>query len=214
MSAPTGLLSERLRAHTSTAHDAVAQGDFLTRLAAGELSQEAYVDWLSQLWYIYTALEETVCRAEGGPLLSCLSDARLQRTRALESDLSHLIGEHWLDIIEPRATTTTYVDRLFRISEDEPAVIAHHYVRYLGDIVGGQRVSQKVARHYGIDPGGLNFSDFASLGSPQRYLADYRSLVDTLPMTPEQIQALLAEAHHAFCCTRALFRELSETYPG
>lgn len=214
MTSPTALLSQRLREHTLSNHDAVAHGDFLTRLIAGDLSQEAYTDWLSQLWYVYTALEETVCCAEVGALLSCLADSRLQRTRALEADLAHLIGAHWLEVIAPRPATTVYVDRLFRLGEDEPAVIAHHYVRYLGDLTGGQRISEQVARHYGVSERGRHFSDFAALGSPQHYLADYRSLIDTLPMTMEQTQALLAEANHAFACNAALFTELGEDHRG
>lgn len=214
MISSTALLSQRLRQHTLSHHDAVAHGDFLTRLTSGDLSREAYTDWLSQLWYVYTALEETVCHAETGALLSCLADSRLQRTHALEADLVHLVGENWLETIVPRPATTVYVDRLFRIGNDEPAVIAHHYVRYLGDLTGGQRISEQVARHYGVSERGRHFSDFAALGSPQHYLADYRSLIDTLPMTMEQTQALLAEANHAFACNAALFTELGEDHRG
>lgn len=51
---------------------------------------------------------------------------------------------------------TAYVTRIAQLaSSDEPApLLAHAYVRYLGDLSGGQVIRRRVAKSYGLDVDG------------------------------------------------------------
>ena len=64
----------------------------------------------------------------------------------------------------PPAALTTYLDHLKTLSSSSqtaPGLLAHSYVRYLGDLSGGQFISAKIKRAYdleGLD--GLRFYHF------------------------------------------------------
>jgi heme oxygenase (biliverdin-producing, ferredoxin) len=52
-------------------------------------------------------------------------------------------------------------------SEDPSALLAHAYVRYLGDLSGGQVIRRRVVKAYGLDAEsglGLSFYSFKQLG--------------------------------------------------
>lgn len=60
-----------------------------------------------------------------------------------------------------------YVDRIEQItsSEDPAALLSHAYVRYLGDLSGGQVIRGKIAKAYNLEDGaGVSFYDFKTLG--------------------------------------------------
>lgn len=45
-------------------------------------------------------------------------------------------------------------------------MLAHAYVRYLGDLSGGQFIRRRIAKAYGLeDSAGVSFYDFKKLGS-------------------------------------------------
>ena len=67
----------------------------------------------------------------------------------------------------------TYVDRINTISDspDPSALLAHSYVRYLGDLSGGQFVRRMIARAYELDEMtgiGVEFYEFRELGGSRR----------------------------------------------
>ena len=93
---------------------------------------------------------------------------------------------------------------------DAARVIAHHYVRYLGDISGGQVIAARLASFYGIDSEALKFYDFAAIGKIPPYRANYRRQLDQLLLTEEQRVELIEEAKEAFALNTAVFMDLFE----
>lgn len=67
----------------------------------------------------------------------------------------------------------TYVDRINTIasSPDPSALLAHSYVRYLGDLSGGQFIRRVIIKAYDLDEAsgvGLEFYDFKELGGSRK----------------------------------------------
>jgi heme oxygenase (biliverdin-producing, ferredoxin) len=65
---------------------------------------------------------------------------------------------------------TDYVNRIHELSdsEDPSSLLAHAYVRYLGDLSGGQTIRHTIAKAYGLDEAsgqGLSFYAFKELKS-------------------------------------------------
>ena len=61
-----------------------------------------------------------------------------------------------------------YITHLQALSDsaDASLLLAHTYVRYLGDLSGGQIIRRRVAKAYGVDVAsgeGVKFYDFKSL---------------------------------------------------
>ena len=206
----TDRLTTRLREATAAAHDDAENSGFMTAFLDGELHPCSAADLAGQLWFIYGALEDSVRAIADTPEGAAIADVRLERHDALERDLEFLVGPHWRSSIEALPSTAAYVNRLTELgrTRDASALLAHHYVRYLGDLSGGQIIARRLRDHYGIDGDGARFYDFSALGKIKPYRDAYRDRLDALELHDDVRDRILAEAVLAFRMNTALFREL------
>lgn len=211
---PGTSLSHTLRDCTATAHGYAEKSPFMSRLISGALTRDAVADYTGQLWFIYVALERSVRHHSTGTHLSAVADARLERVVALERDLVALIGEGWREELLPGVGTIAYVDRLTRLGAigDEIGLVAHHYVRYLGDLAGGQVIARMLRDRYGITQDGLNFYNFAEIGKVKPYRDGYREQIDALGLDEFQASWLVSSANEAFALNGAVFQDLAQRH--
>lgn len=198
-------LSKALHDSTMVAHDQAENATFITRLMTGEGTADGLVALLRQSLPVYEALEEA-CRGVGAdPRLSAILDPRLDRTAALHADLAaHAALGRRCDVVVP--AVAAYVTELRACASDPVALIGHHYVRYLGDLSGGQIVKTMVRRHYGLEEG-LSFYDF-EFDKPKVYKDDYRAALDSLPLSDVERDSALAAATRAFDLNHRIFLDL------
>lgn len=210
----TERLTTRLRAATSAVHDDAENAGFMSALMGGELDATAVADLAGQLWFVYGALEPAVRGVAETPEGAAIFDPRLERRDALAADLGFLSGTRWRADLEPLGPTTAYANRIAELgrSGDAAALLAHHYVRYLGDLSGGQIIARKLRDHYGIDGDGARFYDFATVGKIKPYRDAYRARLDALELPGDVRDRVLAEAVLAFRMNIALFRELGRRH--
>lgn len=209
-------LSLDLRDATAAVHEAAEGSEFMSRLLEGAVGLPAVAHYTGQLWFIYNALEAAVERAAGSPFLAPFADPRLARVLALEADLAILEGEGWRDRIDMLPSTARYVEHLGRLGEaDGLLVLAHHYVRYLGDVSGGQVIARMLGRHYGeVAQRATAFYDFSPLGKVKPFRDGYRKNLDGLSLDGAERATLLSEAVRAFGLNTAIFEELGARYCG
>lgn len=213
-SAPTSLplksRSERLREETSAAHERAEHSTFMEDLLAGELDAAAFVTFQEQAYLFYAALEETLDACAGDSRVSAVADRQLDRREALVHDLSVLGGT--VDA-EPFPETAAYISELQRIGRegDAPALIAHHYTRYLGDLAGGQVIGRLMGRHYGIASDGLSFYDFPHIPKAKVYRDGYRATIDALELNDDEERRLLSAAKDAFSYNSGVFDALARS---
>lgn len=207
-------LSRVLRECTAVAHGHVEKSPFMSRLAAGALNRVAVADYTAQLWFVYSALEEAVRRCSAGTRLAAVADPRLERVEALERDLTELIGPQWRSCVLPGPGAGAYVDRLNRLAADGDVagLIAHHYVRYLGDLSGGQILARVLRERYRIGPAGLHFYDFGGIGAPGVCREDYRRRLDSLVLDEVEVSWLVSSANEAFGLNRGMFHDLADRH--
>lgn len=207
-------LSVSLRESTAHAHGEAESTSFMTCLLGGGLDRAAVADYTAQLWFIYTALERAVCGNGHLPHLAQVMDRRLERLGALECDLMELFGLDWRTHLAPTSATLVYAGRLDELADrgDELGIIAHHYVRYLGDLAGGQVIARMLQRHYGISERGVNFYDFPLLGGIKPYRDAYRERLDALRLGGGEAARLIAEANRVFALNGAVFRDLQDRH--
>lgn len=203
-------LAARLKEETAGAHSEAENSDFMARLLGGELDKQAAVDLTGQLYFVYEALEPAMRANSESAQVEAVYDARLERLEALSADLEHMIGANWRETIEPVEATKNYVQRLRSIEEsgDANSALAHHYVRYLGDLSGGQVIAKMLGKHYGIGEEGTNFYSFAEIGKIKPYRDAYRARVSDLDVSPEDKDAIVEEAKDAFRLNREIFAAL------
>ncbi|GAA1497523.1 heme oxygenase (biliverdin-producing) [Paeniglutamicibacter kerguelensis] len=203
------LFSTRLKEVTKADHDEAEGSEFITTLMNGTRNSRDYVLLLSQYTYIYSALEVEVRALVKDPDLAPIFDLRLERMSKIQADLDSLLPAHGLtDLPEPLPATQDYV-RHIRAAADDPArIVAHHYLRYLGDLSGGQIIGRLVERHYGIAPDDLSMWRFEGIDKHKPYKDEYRAKLNVYAVTPERVSSLLEEAAKGFTLNKALFREL------
>lgn len=198
-------LATALHASTMEAHERAETATFITRLMGGEGSADGLVALLRQSLPVYEELEEQ-CRALGPDRrISAILDPRLDRTASLLADLeTHRSAGRTYDLILP--ATQDYVAELRACSGNAAALIGHHYVRYLGDLSGGQIIKTMVRRHYGLEDG-LTFYEF-DIPKPKLYKDNYRDALNTLPLSEQDRREALDAATRAFELNHRIFLDL------
>ena len=204
-------LGARLRTATHELHRAVERAGLMPVLLRGQLPLAGYLALLRNLQAIYAALEAGLVRHHGHPQLAPLALAGLARAPALAADLESLHGPGWAHELPLCGAAQAYVDRLQQLTDGQPALLAAHaYVRYLGDLNGGQLLARRVGGALHLAPGqGLAFYDF---GSDEQVAAQARALragLDVIAPDEPAAQALVDEACSAFERHRELFEQLA-----
>lgn len=208
--APEPTFSARLRQATQAEHSHAESAEFISTLMGGNRSARDYALLLSQYRFIYSALEEE-CRAlRDRPELADLLDPALERLPSIEADLAGLVPAVGLEAA-PGALPATqeYVARIRAAAAENPArLVAHHYLRYLGDLSGGLAIGKMVSRHYGIAPEHLSMWNFEGIEKPKVYKDGYRAKLDAYAVDEARADALVDEASSGFSLNRALFADL------
>jgi heme oxygenase (biliverdin-producing, ferredoxin) len=195
-----------VRAATADDHRAAESRGFITALMGGELSLAEYTRYLAQLAWVYEALEERGIR----PSDPAVFDPALARITAIDADLTALGASDWRESHPPLPETAAYAAHLRAIADDDVRYLAHHYTRYLGDLSGGQAIAALVARHYGATPEQLGFYRFeVADDGVMRYKRGYRSAMNELALSPDQVDVLVAEVRESFRLNSAIFEALA-----
>lgn len=219
----SGALPERLRLETRTLHAATERTGAMAALLAGRLPRAGYLAMLRNLHAIYAALEAALHAHAGAVAVAALQAESLVRAAPLADDLATLHGPAWADELPLSEAAIHYVVRLqaFQAAAEPaaaPALVAHAYVRYLGDLHGGQVLQRLVARHYGLsDEAGAPGTRFYDFGATPKVLAlrqQLRAALGGLPFDSDEQDAVVAEACWAFEQHQRLFTELAEPLPS
>lgn len=199
---PRMSLSARIRNETSDVHDAAERSTFMTSLLRGdgELPVSTYLQLLAQYLPIYTALEQVAVSQRADPTIAALADPALDRQAAIEADLVALGGPSWADAVAVTPAASAYADRIRTVADWPGGFVAHHYVRYLGDLSGGQIIRRILRRRFGqTDDRGLSFYVFDGLvDGGVEFKKQYRQLLDSVPFDSDEADRVVAEARVAF----------------
>jgi heme oxygenase len=207
--------STRLRRATMVEHREAETRSFISRLMAGSVPLDGFASLTAQYLVIYRELEAAADRMRtSSGFAAGFADPALTRTPALEADLAHLYGPDWESTVTVLDATRAYADRLRESAATSPThFLAHHYVRYLGDLSGGQMIGRTLAKVYGLSEAGTSFYRFDEIPDPRAYKISYREKLDALNLPEDQAATVIAEAQLAFGCNAAIFTELGTRYP-
>lgn len=202
--------SARLKAETAARHEQAEHSSFMADLMGGKLDCKAYRMLLTQYVYIYEALEEVAAgfRAHPNPITEPFVLEGLDRLASIKADLAELGGPA---NEQPLPATADYAAAIRATASAPERFLAHHYLRYLGDLSGGQAVAALVARHYGVPAEALSMYRFEALPKPKVFKDSYRGLLDDAPLTDAQRDALVDEALAGFDYNTRMFAQLGES---
>lgn len=202
-------LAELMKTGSRAEHTAAEEATFIRELLEGRINREGYADYLSQLFYIYEALESVGEALSDDPCASAVLREELLRLPAIRDDL-----RHWglSEPLMPNAATLAYVDRIRTHGAGwGGAYVAHHYTRYLGDLSGGQAIGRILARTYDlVDGRGVAFYTFPAIPKVKVFKDDYRLALNSLKFTDAEKLRVLDEVKTAFRLNSALFASFDD----
>ncbi|MFW0109263.1 heme oxygenase (biliverdin-producing) [Rothia sp. P13129] len=206
---PAEKFSARLKRESEELHSTAEHSGFMTKLMKGELSEKSYLRLLNQYVYLYEALEKVAqgYREAGNKMLEPFNQPELARAERIRADIKAL-GQEDIDPALP--ATTKYAQRILDSAQSPERFLSHHYLRYLGDLSGGQAVAVLMGRHYGISSEALSMYRFDELPKPKIFKDSYRTLLDNAPLSEEERQNVVDETLRGFQYNAELFSELME----
>jgi len=195
-------LAARLRAGTAALHTRAERSGVVGDLLRGRGARVAYALLLRNLLPVYRAIEDGLERHRDDKLLAPFARKELYRAPRISADLAAIIGPDWPERIGLLPAGARYATRAARAAEGDGArLIAHAYVRTLGDLSGGQAVARVLARSLGLPAEALGLYAFPALDLAA-VKAEWRAALDAAdPPGPEQV---LREAQIAFRLNIAL----------
>ena len=205
-----GALSARLKDATRALHGVAEGAGIMPALLGGGIDRRTYCALLRNLHALYDALERGLDAHAGAPAVAPIRIPALFRTQALAADLDTLCGPRWRDL-PLTAAMHAYVARLREIAQARPVLLpAHAYVRYLGDLSGGQILGDAVRRALGLADGvGMAFYAFGAARDVAALKRTLRAGLDGLPLSADEAAAVVAEAQDAFGRHACVFVELA-----
>ena len=200
-------LADRLRRETDSLHRAAERAPFIAALLAGRLTRPAYAAMLLDLRDLYGALEPALARHAEHPAIAPFSFPALARREALAADVASL--DSATSLASPRPAAGLYVARLQALDAagDGQHLLAHAYVRYLGDLSGGQLLSGAVVGSADLGGVGTAFYAFGDRAATASLARAFRTGLDeALVDDPDHV---VAEAQQAFRWHQQWFDELA-----
>ncbi len=203
-------LATKLREGTKKAHTMAENVGFVKCFLKGVVEKNSYRKLVSNLYFVYSAMEEEMERHEAHPILSKIYFKQLNRKKTLEQDLSFYYGSNWREQVAPSPAAQAYVQHIHQVSASEPELlIAHSYTRYLGDLSGGQILKKIAQRSMNLSEGqGTAFYEFKDIPDEKAFKANYRQVLDELPIDEVTADRIVDEANATFGMNMKLFQEL------
>ncbi len=196
----------RLRVQTAALHRRAERAGIIAALLRGEGGTHGYALLLRNLLPVYAAIEEGWRQV--GPLPGFAPFARpaFRRAGRIAADLAVLHGADWAASLPLLPAGARYAARVGRAAAagDCGRLLAHAYVRVLGDLSGGQTVARVLGRTLALPEAALSFYAYPDLPDLAAARAEWRAALDrAAPLLPA-LPAALREAQVAFRLNIAL----------
>lgn len=176
---------DNLKQLTYEHHKNAERQTFVKELLGGKITDARYAQYLLNQYFVYHTLEKFAQSVVFDDI------PELLRSNAIWDDYLELWkGKFPAPTI--MSSTTKYLRHISSISNDPQKLLAHVYVRHMGDLSGGQMIAKRVpgqGRYYQFD------KDIAELKSALREKLD---------------DSLAVEARVCFDFATELFKEMSE----
>ena len=193
--APAGLV-QALRQRTSEQHSRAERSGIVASLLRGQATPLGYTMLLRNLLPVYRQMEASLGHLAVGDPVAGIARPEVFRSSALCSDLLRLRGPGWARNLPVLAAARRYVDLVARA--DGRHLVAHAYVRYLGDLSGGQILRRLLGRSLGLDDSSLAFYAFPDISDIDLFKTEYRAAIDRIGQGMCDVGPLLDEAAAVF----------------
>jgi heme oxygenase len=172
-------LASALRTRTEALHRRAERTGVIAGILAGQTSRRAYTLFLRNLLPAYQVMEIGLERHRLTPGVGEFARPEVYRSNALEADLINLEGRGWREALPLLPAGARYAACVSTATKgDGVALIGHAYVRYLGDLSGGQILKRLLTKSLSIKPAALSFYDFPDIRDMGAYKQTFREALN------------------------------------
>lgn len=207
--AATVPLSVAFKKGSQELHDQAEAATFIDDLMNGKVNLAGYVNYLKSLRIVYAALEQVARDNAADPIVAVMHDPALERLASIEADIEALSTGAPEESLCQHEAATAYAADILAASGNAPAIVAHHYTRYLGDLSGGLAIGKILDRTFGLEGRGLAMYHFEDIKA-KVYKDDYRERLDNLPLDEAQRAEAVREVQSAFRHNQSVFADLGQ----
>lgn len=191
-------LSEALRDRTARLHAKAERSGVLADILQRKCDRGGYALLLRNLLPAYERLESELHKRATHPALGVFADRSLRRSDRLRSDLRMIAGAGWEQSLPLLASGAAYAAGVTGASAgDGLRLVSHAYVRYLGDLSGGQILKKLLAKSLSLPADALTVYDFPDADT-RTLKDDLRAALDRAGRITDDPHMLVIEAMTAF----------------
>ena len=197
--ASTESLSDALRERTAALHIRAERTGIINDILRKMAGKDSYALLLRNLHPAYCAMERSFKRRQANDVLGVFADPALHRADNMAHDLEALCGKTWPQALELLPAGERYAASVAAAGEgDGVRLVAHAYVRYFGDLSGGQVLKRLLGESMGLPPSSLTFYDFPGIEDTKAFKDGMRRAIDGEAMAFADVDIILDEGVRAF----------------
>ncbi|KAF9906191.1 heme oxygenase (decycling) 1 [Linnemannia zychae] len=213
------LLAVELREGTKYLHAEAGRSKFMKYFFKGEISPATYGRFLVSLYQVYNALEKALDDHKDNAQLALIYfPTELSRKKPLEDDLEFFNGPDWRQLLTPISPAQQkYIDTIqsCSTSSNPERLIAHSYVRYLGDLSGGQVLAKRLQKYNDLpEDKGVSFYHFELIEDNDQFKEMFRKRLNQVEVEDEVREMIIEEAKEAFLRNIEIFEEFDSQLEG
>ena len=172
-------LSEALRERTSALHAEAERSGVINDILRKTADTRSYAMLLRNLLPAYSEMERALERHRESPTLGVFARPELHRASRIAADLVAMCGEDWRADLPLLPAGERYAARVATAGEgDGSRLLAHAYVRYFGDLSGGQVLKRLLGTSLGLGAESLSLYDFPGVSDPKALKDQMRDAID------------------------------------
>lgn len=203
-------LADQLKKQTWDLHTEAETTGFINDILRGKATLAHYILFMQNLALVYDTMESAYDWLETCPQLKPYIGQDIARADSIRRDLKHLSEfSVSLPVESIFPTTQAYTEAIHKaLSQNHPAMIAHIYVRYLGDVNGGLVLQRLLAKNLKLPANCLSFYRFPRIADLDEFKIGFRNAINQISLSEEgRIRAVNA-AKDAFSYNIALSKAL------
>ncbi len=193
-------LSSVLKHHTKQIHTEAERSGIIKTIIRGNVKLQSYLLWLQSMQPIYEKMEMLLEENRHLIYLSDFYHPEMFRAHSLATDIDQIISTYPdLENCSELNVKNEYLGRLneIDISKQFSLLIAHIYVRYLGDLSGGQIIEKILSKQQEFSKDNLSFYKFANIVDLNVFKNTIRGAIDNAAIHVNT-QLILDEALRVF----------------
>ncbi|MFK8053916.1 MAG: biliverdin-producing heme oxygenase [Woeseiaceae bacterium] len=193
-------LADRLKDATTDLHKIAERTGIISDILRQRTTIDHYLLLLANLTPVYRTMEACISKHSGTHALSNLVQPEIFRYPTLHADINALKAHFSVDAeLRVFATTDAYCAHVLASFSSSPAaMLGHIYVRYLGDLNGGQVLQRLIGQSMGIPSSMLSFYAFPSIDDLAKYRETFRRQLDATELTEQDARLAIGVAVDAF----------------